>query len=155
MYKITSLLLVLYVSSSQANDIRLGHASPSSRKIFSELREASPALWTRNDDVVVTTVGTEVISAIYVTDLREDNAGEAYIESGGIGMKTVTIGLRSPSILRGYKFQVEVYADDSSARYFGHAKGGYPYPSGGLSGAYDVKGGSTPYYDNGQYARKW
>lgn len=137
-----SIIVIIFTLSllaiAKTNDIRIGYPSSLSRKIFSELKEANPALWTRTDDVIVQAPNNEVISAIYVTDLRDNKDGEAVIESGGLGMKSVTIGLKSPTILRGYKFQVEVYGNDlnSNARYF--SKGGY-----------------QQYGDDAQYSRKF
>lgn len=122
------LLAVLYLASEvKSNDIRLGYtAVPQSRKIYDEIKEANPALWKRTDDVIINTAANEVITAVFVTDLRDEKDGEAYIESGGIGQKSVTVGLKSPTILRGYRFEIEVYANDptlnSNARYF--SKGG-------------------------------
>ncbi|KAM3958416.1 uncharacterized protein ACR2FA_007567 [Aphomia sociella] len=129
-YLLLSYLAVLVKS----NDLRLGYASPQSTNIYSEIKEADPALWKRTDDIIVNTPNNEVISAIFVTDLREDKDGESFIESGGIGAKSVTIGLKSPSILRGYRFEIEVYANDPNARFYS-------------------KGGN--YFDNSQYPRKY
>lgn len=138
----SALIFLLYLGAVTANDIRLGATSPNSRKIYSEIKEANPALWTRTDDIIINTVDTEIISAIFVTDLRDDKAGEAYIESGGIGDKSVTIGLRSPSILRGYKFEIEVYTNSlSSGLYQNPYRGQY------------TKGGTYGY--DGQYGRKF
>lgn len=137
----SALIALLYLGAVTANDIRLGVTSPNSRKIYSEIKEANPALWTRTDDIIVNAVDSEIISAIYVTDLRDDKDGEAYIESGGVGDKSVTIGLRSPSVLRGYKFEIEVYGTSpSSGLYQNSYKGQY------------TKGGAYVY--EGQYGRK-
>lgn len=133
---------LLYLGTVTANDIRLGITSPNSRKIYSEIKEANPALWTRTDDIIVNTSDNEIISAVYVTDLRDDKDGEAYVESGGIGGKSVTIGLRSPSILRGYRFEIEVYATS-------HTSGFNQNP---YIGQY-TKGGA--YIDQGPYGRKF
>ncbi|XP_049881418.1 uncharacterized protein LOC126377617 [Pectinophora gossypiella] len=133
-------LVVVSILSVECNDIRLGYTTGSSRRIFNEIREANPALWTRTDDVIVNAVGSEVITAVYVTDLRDGKDGQAYIESGGIGTKSVTIGLRSPSVLRGYRFEIEVFADD---------------PNQSKNARLYSKGGSQPYFDDGQYARKY
>lgn len=131
-------VLVALVVITNANDIRLGFATPQSRKIYSEIKEANPALWQRTDSVDIQGVGNEVINAVYITDLRDDKDGEAFIQSGGIGMKSVTIGLKSPTILRGYKFLIEVFANDptQNQRYF-------------------YKGGYTNYNDDIQYGRKF
>ncbi|CAH2058259.1 unnamed protein product, partial [Iphiclides podalirius] len=117
------LVLVCLGGIAECSDIRLGYASPQSRKVFSEIREADPALWKRTDDIIVNAPANEVISAVFVTDLRDDKDGEAYIESGGIGDKSVTIGLKSPTILRGYKFEIEVYTNNPLSQIY--SKGGY------------------------------
>lgn len=106
----------------KSNDLHVGNVTPQSRKIYSEIKEADPALWKRTDNIIAAADGNEVISAIMVTDLREDKDGEASIESGSIGAKSVTIGLKSPTIFRGYQFKVEIYAEDPTQRYF--SKGG-------------------------------
>ncbi|KAL0811018.1 hypothetical protein ABMA28_010302 [Loxostege sticticalis] len=135
MFKGIGILMVVYLSVVESNDIRIGSAH-NSRQIYSEIKEANPALWTRSEEVTVIAPGNEIINAVYVTDLRDDKDGEASIQSGGVGSKSVKLELKSPSILRGYKFQIEVYASDPNARYF--SKGGY----------------SAPYLDT-QYPRKY
>lgn len=81
---------------------------------------------------------------MYITDLRADKEGEAYVVAGGIGSRSVTIKLKSPSILRGYKFQIDVYADSVQSNYPGNVRtslnglsgfGTYPntYPGNGVS----------------------
>ncbi|PZC72262.1 hypothetical protein B5X24_HaOG211659 [Helicoverpa armigera] len=112
----------------------LGFASPYAKKIYSAVKIANPALWRREDDVMVSSPNHELISAVYITDLRPDKEGEAYIEAGGLGSKTVTIALKSPSILRGYKFAIEVYAQSVQPG-FGQSYPSNPgYVRGGLSG---------------------
>ncbi|XP_028167135.1 uncharacterized protein LOC114357618 [Ostrinia furnacalis] len=123
MFKTIAILTIVYLSVAECNDIRIGYVQPQSKKIYSEIKEANPALWTRTDDVIINAPGNELITAVYVTDLRDDKDGEAYIESGGVGTKSVTVRLKSPSILRGYKFEIEVYASDPNARYY-YSKGG-------------------------------
>ena len=135
MLKSLCFLAVLYLALVEANDIRLGYVEPSSKKVYSEIKEADPALWRRTDDIIINAPGNELITAVYVTDLRDNKDGEAYIESGGVGSKSVTVGLKSPSILRGYKFEIQVYANDPNARYY--SKGG------------------AQYSDDVQYARKF
>lgn len=132
------LTVLLCVSFVKTNDLRSGFAQPSARRIFNEIREANPALWKRTDEITVTTSGNELITAVYVTDLRDEKDGEAFIQSGGVGSKSVTIGLKSPTILRGYKFLIEVFVMDPTARYY--SKGG--------------ENENAAYYDNTQYARK-
>ncbi|PZC71301.1 hypothetical protein B5X24_HaOG213664 [Helicoverpa armigera] len=111
-------VLVLYLSLAESNDIRIGHTTYRSKKIYSEIKEANPALWTRTDDIIINAPHNEVIDAIYITDLRENKDGKASIVSGGVGMKSVTITLKSPAILRGYKFEIEVYSDNPSQGYY-------------------------------------
>lgn len=124
MYSKLFVVLVVCLSVAESNDIIQGYTNARSKKIYSELKEAGPALWKRDEEVVVNTTYNDVISAIYVTDLREDHNGEAYIESGGVGLRSVVIRLKSPSILRGYKFQVDVYATPMGEGLF-HKGGGY------------------------------
>ncbi|KAJ8708653.1 hypothetical protein PYW08_010035 [Mythimna loreyi] len=111
-------ILVLYLAIAECNDIRMGYASPRSKKIYGEIKEASPTLWRRSDEVIVNAPINEVIEAVYVTDLREYKDGVASIVSGGVGQKSVTISLRSPTILRGYRFEIEVFAHDPNLGYF-------------------------------------
>ncbi|CAG4966118.1 unnamed protein product [Colias eurytheme] len=127
-FLILSVISVFTIVSS--NDIRLGYTAASSKKIYSEIKEANPALWKRIDDIIINAPHNEIISAVFVTDLRDDKDGEAYIESGGVGEKSVTIGLKSPSILRGYKFEIEVFTNDPNARLY--SKGGYAPYSGNV-----------------------
>ncbi|XP_063393111.1 uncharacterized protein LOC134678466 [Cydia fagiglandana] len=65
-------------------------------------------------DIFVNTSG--LITGINVTDLRDGKDGVASISSGGIGHENVTISLKSPNILRGYDFLVEVYADEETTK---------------------------------------
>lgn len=139
MSKIVIIFSLALFAIAKTNDIRIGYATAQSRKIYSELKEANPALWTRTDDVIVDAPPNEIISAVYVTDLRDDKDGEAYIESGGLGMKSVTIGLKSPTILRGYKFQIEVYGNNPNYNMNYLSKGGY----------------QQQYSDGAQYIRKY
>lgn len=141
MHKRALTIILLYLGAVTANDIRLGVTTPYSKTIYSEIKEANPALWTRTDDIIINAGDAEIISAIYVTDLRDDKAGEAYIKSGGVGEKSVTIGLRSPSVLRGYQFEIEVYANSPSSLYQNPYRGQY------------TKGGAYNY--DGQYGRKF
>lgn len=139
---------IAFVAIVQANDLKVGYAQPHSRRVFSEVREANPAPWRRSDDVTIATSGDDVITAVYITDLREDKDGEAFIASGGVSLKTVTITLKSPTVFRGYKFQIDVFASTPGARYA--SKGGESAPY------YDNGYPDTGYdkYDNSQYARK-
>ncbi|CAH0714890.1 unnamed protein product, partial [Brenthis ino] len=132
------LLTILFICTLSviANDIRQGYTSTHSRKIFGDIKEANSALWRRTDDIVINAPNNEIITAVYVTDLRENKDGEAVIESGGVGGKSVTIGIRSPSILRGYKFEIEVFSEDPNSRLFS-------------------KGGIVPTYTDTQFARKY
>lgn len=132
--KVIISVLVLYLSLAESNDIRVGYASPRSKKIYGEIKEADPALWRRTDDIVINAPHNEIIDAVYITDLRENKDGEAYIESGGVGQKSVTVGLKSPSILRGYRFEIEVFANNPNEGFF--SKG-------------------AQYFGDTQYARKF
>ncbi|XP_028035888.1 uncharacterized protein LOC114247200 [Bombyx mandarina] len=132
---VISVAFLQLASIAESNDIRLGIDTPRSRKIYSEIKEADPALWKRTDDIIINAPNNELITAVYITDLREYKDGEAFIESGGVGQKSVTIGLKSPTILRGYKFEIEVYASDPNAGYFSK--------------------GYAPYLQETQYARKF
>ncbi|XP_032521901.2 uncharacterized protein LOC116773534 [Danaus plexippus] len=135
MYLAIILLTIISQNLINCNDIRLGYTMAYSKKIYGEIKEAEPALWRRSEDIVVNAPNDEVISAVYVTDLRDNKDGEAAILTGGIGAKSVTIELKSPSILRGYRFEVEVFSNNPNLRL-------------------QSKGYSAPLYD-GQYARKF
>ncbi|KAH9645662.1 hypothetical protein HF086_005311 [Spodoptera exigua] len=111
--KVLITLFIFYLSAVDCNDIHVGYLNSRSKKIYSELKEAVPALWKRTDEITIKAPSHEVIDSIHVTDLRDDKDGEAYITGGGVGMTYVTIDLKSPSILRGYKFQIEVYGSRS------------------------------------------
>ncbi|GBP32602.1 hypothetical protein EVAR_25961_1 [Eumeta japonica] len=101
------------LASVACHDITFGHRTDG-RKIFDERREASPAIWRQNDNVTVNATSGEVISRVVVTDLREGKDGDANIVDGGVGEKFVTVALKSPTPLRGYSFQVEVYSGPDS-----------------------------------------
>ncbi|KAJ2944982.1 hypothetical protein O0L34_g1879 [Tuta absoluta] len=103
-------LTIALVASVTCKDLEQGQNATEARKIFDEKREASPAVWRQVDKITVNTTDTEVISRVVVTDLRPDKDGEASIVDGGEGNQTVTIELKSPTVLRGYTFQIEVYA---------------------------------------------
>lgn len=122
MWGFITIFTVILISTVLANDLQFGNIEGGARKIFSEHRQAVPALWKRKHLVVIGTVDQDLISAIDIKDLREDKDGQAFVESGGIGTTGVTIGLKSPSILRGYDFQIDVYATNPNARSLG--KGG-------------------------------
>ncbi|KAJ8708307.1 hypothetical protein PYW07_010432 [Mythimna separata] len=109
-FKLIISVLVVYLSIVESGDLRIGTASPQSKKIYGEIKEAGMALWRRTEDVVINAPKNDIIDAIYVTDLREHKDGVVSITSGGIGQNSVTITLSSPSILRGYKFVIEVFA---------------------------------------------
>lgn len=128
---VETFVLLCILITVESNDIMVGRATPFSRKIYGTIKEANPALWTRTDDIMINAPYHDYISAVYVTDLRPDKEGEAYIAAGGIGSKTVTIALQSPSILRGYKFSIEVYAESISTYL---SSFGRQMVGGGLSG---------------------
>ncbi|XP_028035889.1 uncharacterized protein LOC114247201 [Bombyx mandarina] len=113
---VISVALLQLASIVESNDIRLGIIdTPRSRKIYSEIVEAVPGLSKRRPNIKINAPHSGLITAVYITDLREYKDGEAFITSGGVGQKSVTIGLKTPTILRGYKFQIEVYATDPNA----------------------------------------
>ncbi|XP_053620225.1 uncharacterized protein LOC128680817 [Plodia interpunctella] len=104
------LLVFLALGSVSTHDIIVG-SSTGDKKVFDEHFQASPAVWRQTQNVTINTTDDEVISRIVVTDLREEKDGDAKIVDGGQGQKKVTIELKSPTVLRGYDFNVEVYAE--------------------------------------------
>lgn len=119
MWGSTIIFALFLISAVVSNDLHLGSIEKGARKIYSEHKQANAALWKRKDQVVIGTLGQDVISAINIEDLREGKDGETFIESGGVGTSGVTIGLKSPSLLRGYDFQIDVYTYNPNARYQG------------------------------------
>lgn len=105
-----------------AHNLLLGYPDISSKLIYNKVHQENPALWVRSDTLTINSSSHEVINAIKILDLREDNSGEAYIKAGGIGQRFVVIELDSPTIFRGYNFWVEVYAIQSGAFLIGHGK---------------------------------
>ncbi|OWR49990.1 Hdd1 protein [Danaus plexippus plexippus] len=85
--------------------------------------------------IVAESFGNQVIEIVNNCAHQVIEYGEAAILTGGIGAKSVTIELKSPSILRGYRFEVEVFSNNPNLRL-------------------QSKGYSAPLYD-GQYARKF
>lgn len=117
---------IFLVSTVYAGDILLGAHDRYSVRIYNEHKQANPALWKRTDSVTIETLSNhQVISRIDVIDLRPDRDGEAVITKGGIGDRSVTIDLKSPTILRGYDFQIEVYANNPNARYESKGSAGF------------------------------
>ncbi|XP_059056339.1 myb-like protein X [Achroia grisella] len=110
MYNILTLLIL--VSITNARDISLG--SEGGTKIFDENFQASPAIWRQMQNVTINTTDDEVISKIIVKDLRPEKDGDVDIVDGGEGQKKLTLELKSPTVLRGYDFHVEVYATPTS-----------------------------------------
>lgn len=104
MYRFVAFALVAAVS---CNDLIQGPEV--GRQIYNDTKEASPAIWKQMDEVTIKANDTDVISRIVVTDLRPNKDGEAKIVEGGKGQKNVTVQLKSPTILRGYDFHIEVY----------------------------------------------
>lgn len=98
-----------FVSIVAANDIVVG-PKDKGNKIVDEQRIASPALWVQTANLTYNASDSEVISRVNVTDMRPDKDGSARIVEGGEGFKNVKIELKSPTILRGYDFLIEVYA---------------------------------------------
>ncbi|XP_034825978.1 enolase-phosphatase E1-like [Maniola hyperantus] len=91
-----------------SKDITLGNAE--GRKIFDEVRQANPAIWRQYENVTVIAPDNELISKVVITDKRPEKDGDVQIVSGGDGQKSVTIELKSPTVLRGYEFHIEVYS---------------------------------------------
>lgn len=104
------LSILLLVAGSLSHDFLLGYPDLGSKLIYSKVHQENPAIWVRSDVFTVNCSKSEVINAIQIMDLRPDKWGEAYIRSGGIGEKSVTIELNSPSVFRGFNFWVEIYA---------------------------------------------
>ncbi|XP_063546587.1 uncharacterized protein LOC134754287 [Cydia strobilella] len=108
---------VLAVASfASANDLHEGYNGTTSLKPIFQGHYAGD--WKTavrpGMDIFVNTSG--LITGINVTDLRDGKDGVASIASGGIGHDNVTISLKSPNILRGYDFLVEVYADEETTK---------------------------------------
>ncbi|XP_045762443.1 uncharacterized protein LOC123865449 [Maniola jurtina] len=91
-----------------SKDITLGNAE--GRKIFDEVRQANPAIWRQYENVTIIAPDNELISKVVITDNRPEKDGDVQIVSGGDGQKSVTIELKSPTVLRGYEFHIEVYS---------------------------------------------
>ncbi|KOB74444.1 Immune-related Hdd1 [Operophtera brumata] len=123
MYKLIALALVAAVS---CNDLIQGPTG--GRKIYDANQEASPAIWKQKNEVTIKANDTEVISRIVITDLRPDKDGEAKIVNGGPGQNNVTVELKSPTILRGFSFHVEVYAAEDNGQQIAYPKT-YPVES--------------------------
>ncbi|XP_050356711.1 uncharacterized protein LOC126777641 [Nymphalis io] len=105
----TKLLLVFaFASVVSSHDISIG-SDAGGRKIFDEIRQANPAIWRQIENVTIIAPNGEVISRVVVTDMRPEKDGEVQIVDGGDGRKSVTIELKSPTVLRGYEFHLEVY----------------------------------------------
>ncbi|KAG7296550.1 hypothetical protein JYU34_020341 [Plutella xylostella] len=109
------IVLLTIVAFATSNDLTLGQGDRG-QLIYNITVEASPAIWRQIDTIVVNATGDKVISKIDITDLRPEKDGEAKITDGGVGLKDVTIELKSPTVLRGYKFQVQVFEEAPSTR---------------------------------------
>lgn len=121
MFKVSGILFI-FIFECYTHDLFLGYPDLSSKVIYSKVHQENPAIWVRSDVFTVNCSRNEVINAIKIMDLRQDKWGEAYIKSGGIGERFVTIELDSPSIFRGYNFYVEVYAIETGNFYHNHGK---------------------------------
>ncbi|KOB75801.1 Hdd1-like protein [Operophtera brumata] len=117
-----SLSLLFLIQNTQCNDLFLGYPDVSSKLIYSEVHQENPAIWVRSETFTVNCSRNEVINAIKILDLRRDKWGDAYLKSGGIGEKHVTIELDSPTVFRGYNFLVEVYAIEMNNFLYNHGK---------------------------------
>ncbi|XP_047996378.1 uncharacterized protein LOC125234210 [Leguminivora glycinivorella] len=116
------LLTTVFILQVMSHDLLLGYPDVNSKLIYSKVHQENPAIWVRWEDITVNCSRNEVINAIKVLDLRQDKWGEAYIKKGGIGEKSVTIELDSPTVFRGYNFWVEVYAIETNAFLFNHGR---------------------------------
>lgn len=106
-------ILFTIVCAVVGHDVSIGR-STGGRKIFDEIRQANPAIWRQIENVTIIAPSDEVISGVVVTDMRPDKDGDAQIVDGGEGKDMVTIELKSPTILRGYEFHLEVYTVSST-----------------------------------------
>ncbi|CAH2098158.1 unnamed protein product [Euphydryas editha] len=102
-------LLFAFASVASGNDLTIG-SDTDGRKIFDEIRQASPAIWRQVENVTIIAPSDEVISRVVVTDMRPEKDGDVQIVAGGEGNNNVTIELKSPTVLRGYEFHLEVYS---------------------------------------------
>ncbi|CAH2098173.1 unnamed protein product [Euphydryas editha] len=122
MSSIFIIALFLLIVQTHSHDLLLGYPDPNSKIIYSKVHQENPAIWVRSDTFTVNCSRSEIINAIKILDLREDGLGEAYLKSGGIGEKFVTIELDSPSIFRGYNFYVEIFAIENDYFMYKHGK---------------------------------
>ncbi|XP_032521962.2 uncharacterized protein LOC116773588 [Danaus plexippus] len=102
------IVLLSLVSFVRNHDVSIG--SEGGRKIFEDTRYAGPAIWRQIENITVMAPDNEIISKVNITDLRPDKDGDVKIVDGGSGEKSVTIELKSPTVLRGYEFHIEVYS---------------------------------------------
>ncbi|XP_047510587.1 uncharacterized protein LOC125053310 [Pieris napi] len=105
----TKCIVLALVAVASCHDLAIGF-NTNGKKIFEETKQANPAIWRQANNVTVTASDNEVISRVVVKDLRPEKDGDVKIVEGGEGQKNVTIELKSPTALRGYDFQIEVYA---------------------------------------------
>ncbi|XP_045455190.1 uncharacterized protein LOC123664742 [Melitaea cinxia] len=102
-------LLFAFASVVSSNDLTIG-SDTEGRKIFDEIRQANPAIWRQIENVTIIAPSDEVISRVVVTDMRPEKDGDVQIVAGGERKNNVTIELKSPTVLRGYEFHLEVYS---------------------------------------------
>lgn len=102
-------LLFAFASVVSSNDLTIG-SDTEGRKIFDEVRQANPAIWRQIENVTIIAPSDEVISRVVVTDMRPEKDGDVQIVAGGERKNNVTIELKSPTVLRGYEFHLEVYS---------------------------------------------
>ncbi|KAL0811029.1 hypothetical protein ABMA28_010309 [Loxostege sticticalis] len=128
---LTTVVLLTVLALVQSHDVKVGN-NAEGRKIFDEVRHASPTIWRQTENITINTTDAEVISSVVITDLRPDKDGDAKIVEGGEGQKNVTIELKSPTVLRGYDFQIEVYAvpENDQAKVFEDKKEDIPTAPG-------------------------
>ncbi|CAH0714867.1 unnamed protein product, partial [Brenthis ino] len=105
-------VLCTLVCTVVGSDVSVGKST--GRKIFDEVRQANPAIWRQIENVTIIAPSDEVISGVVVTDMRPEKDGDAQIVDGGKGKDSVTIELKSPTVLRGYEFHLEVYTESNT-----------------------------------------
>ncbi|XP_022115723.2 uncharacterized protein LOC110993679 [Pieris rapae] len=105
----TKCIFLALVAVASCHDLAIGF-NTNGKKIFDETKQANPAIWRQVNNVTVTAGDNEVISRVVIKDLRPEKDGDVKIVEGGAGQKNVTIELKSPTALRGYDFQIEVYS---------------------------------------------
>lgn len=112
--KVLAVLAVVALAS--ANDLHEGYNGTASHKPVFQGHYAGDWKSAVRPGIEIFVNTSDLITGINVTDLRDGKDGVASIASGGIGHENVTISLKSPNILRGYDFLVEVFADEETTK---------------------------------------